>query len=48
MWYVRENGLGKAHFARRQYNHIMWETVDDLETQLYDFICAIIGKGKEA
>lgn len=48
LWCVRKDDLDKVHFDTRQYNHIVWETVDDLETQLYDFICAIIGKGKEA
>jgi nucleoside 2-deoxyribosyltransferase len=48
LWCVREDELEKVHFDTRQYNHIVWETADDLETQLYDFICAIIGKGKEA
>jgi hypothetical protein len=48
LWCVREDDLDNVHFDTRQYNHIVWETADDLETQLYDFICAIIGKGKEA
>jgi nucleoside 2-deoxyribosyltransferase len=48
LWCVRKDELEKVHFDTRQYNHIVWETADDLETQLYDFICAIIGKGKEA
>jgi len=47
LWCVREDDLENVHFDTRQYNHIVWETADDLETQLYDFICAIIGKGKE-
>ena len=48
LWCVRKDELEQVHFDTRQYNHIVWETADDLETQLYDFICAIIGKGKEA
>ncbi|HLD48518.1 MAG TPA: hypothetical protein VJA64_11885 [Desulfobaccales bacterium] len=48
LWCVRKDDLDNVHFDTRQYNHIVWETEDDLETQLYDFICAIIGKGKEA
>jgi nucleoside 2-deoxyribosyltransferase len=48
IWCVRKDELGKVHFDTRQYNHIMWETTDELETRLFDFICAIIGKGKEA
>jgi len=48
LWCVRKDDLDKVHFDTRQYNHIVWETENDLETQLYDFICAIIGKGKGA
>jgi nucleoside 2-deoxyribosyltransferase len=48
IWCVREDDLEKVHFDTRQYRHIVWKTENDLETQLYDFICAIIGKGKEA
>ena len=48
LWCVRKDDLDNVHFDTRQYNHIVWETADDLETRLYDFICAIIGKGKEA
>ncbi|MGO8761541.1 MAG: hypothetical protein ACLP2P_04240 [Desulfobaccales bacterium] len=48
LWCVRKDDMDKVHFDTRQYNHIVWETADDLETRLYDFICAIIGKGKGA
>jgi len=48
IWCVRKDDLGNVHFDTRQYNHIVWETPDDFENQLYNFICAIIGKGKEA
>jgi hypothetical protein len=48
IWCVRKDDLKNAHFDTRQYNHIVWETGDDLEDQLYQFICAIIGKGKES
>jgi len=47
IWCVRKDDLDKVHFDTRQYNHIVWETESDLENQLYNFICAIIGKGKE-
>lgn len=47
IWCVRKDDLDKVHFDTRQYNHIVWETAAELETRLYDFICAIIGKGKE-
>jgi len=46
IWCVRKDDLENAHFDTRQYNHIVWETEDYLEDQLYHFICAIIGKGK--
>jgi len=46
LWCVKKDDLDNVHFDTRQYNHIVWETTDDLESQLYDFICAIIGKGK--
>jgi len=46
IWCVRKDHLEKAHFDTRQYNHITWETLEDLEDQLFNFICAIIGKGK--
>jgi hypothetical protein len=48
LWCVREDDKANVHFDTRQYNHIIWENDNDLETRLYDFICAIIGKGKEA
>lgn len=47
LWCVREDDKANVHFDTRQYNHIIWENDNDLETRLYDFICAIIGKGKE-
>jgi len=48
IWCVRKDDLENVHFDTRQYNHIVWEDPDDLENQLFDFICAIIGKGKES
>jgi len=46
IWCVRKDDLDKVHFDTRQYNHIVWEAPEDLENELFDFICAIIGKGK--
>jgi len=46
IWCVRKDDLDNVHFDTRQYNHIVWEAPDDLENKLYNFICAIIGKGK--
>jgi nucleoside 2-deoxyribosyltransferase/DNA-directed RNA polymerase subunit RPC12/RpoP len=44
LWSVREADLKNVHFDTRQYNHIVWKDETDLHEQLYDFICAIIGK----
>ncbi|MDO9228786.1 MAG: hypothetical protein Q7U03_04370 [Syntrophales bacterium] len=46
IWSVRKDELSKVHFDTRQYNHIVWESESDLRTELYNFICAIIGKRK--
>lgn len=46
IWSVRKDHLSKVHFDTRQYNHIVWESEEQLKEQLYNFICAIIGKGK--
>jgi hypothetical protein len=43
---VREDDFKKLHFDKNHYNFLIWKTPDDLEDQLYSFICAIIGKGK--
>ena len=43
---VREDDFENLHFDKNHYNFIKWKTPDDLEDQLYNFICAIIGKGK--
>jgi hypothetical protein len=47
IWCVRKNDLESVHFDTRQYNHIVWGEPKELESKLYDFICAIIGKRKE-
>jgi hypothetical protein len=44
---VREDDFENLHFDKNHYNFIKWKTPDDLENQLYNFIWAIIGKGKE-
>jgi len=43
---VREDDFKNLHFDTNHYNYIVWKNPKDLEEQLYDFICAIIGKGK--
>lgn len=48
IWCVRKDDLKNTHFDTNHYNHIQWETPNDLEDQLYQFICEIIGKRKEA
>jgi hypothetical protein len=45
---VKEDDFEKLHFDKNHYNFIIWKTPSDLEGQLYNYICAIIGKGKEA
>jgi hypothetical protein len=48
IWCVRKEDLKNVHFDTRQYNHIVWENEENLKEQLYNFICAVIGKGREA
>lgn len=42
-WCVRSDELDKVHFDTRQYNHIVWNSPEDLQAKLYDFIYAISG-----
>jgi len=44
-WCVRSDDLKNVHFDTRQYNHIVWETEQQLADQLYLFVTALIGKG---
>ncbi|GAI95472.1 unnamed protein product [marine sediment metagenome] len=48
LWCVKKKDLDDAHFDTRQYNHIAWESEKDLKEQLYNFICAIVGKQERA
>jgi hypothetical protein len=41
----REDVIKEVHFDTRQYNHILWETPEDLREQLKQRILAIIGEG---
>jgi nucleoside 2-deoxyribosyltransferase len=43
IWAVRKDDLGNVHFDTRQYNHIVWESVDGYRDQLRDFVTAIVG-----
>jgi len=44
IWCVKHDDLKNVHFDTRQYNHILWETEEELKEKLYDFILATIGK----
>lgn len=44
IWCVQKDDLANVHFDTRQYNHIVWESADELKEKLYDTICAVIGK----
>lgn len=41
----RKENLDDIHFDTRQYNHIVWESPDDLRSQLLNRITATIGDG---
>ncbi|MGO9621591.1 MAG: hypothetical protein ACLPT6_09320 [Desulfobaccales bacterium] len=43
---IQKDDFENLHFDKNHYNFIIWETSGDLEDKLYDFISAIIGKGK--
>ncbi len=45
IWCVCKDDLGNVHFDTRQYNHIVWESEEQLREQLYNLICAVDGKG---
>lgn len=44
IWCVNNKHLKKVHFDTRQFNHIVWETPEDLQEKLYNVISAVIGK----
>lgn len=43
----RKDAIGKVHFDTRQYNHIVWETPEELRDRLAKRISATIGDGPE-
>jgi len=43
IWCVRKDQLDDVHFDTRQYNHIVWETPEELQEKLYQLIRAVIG-----
>lgn len=44
IWCVNKQDLNNVHFDTRQYNHILWETEDELKDQLRTYILATIGE----
>lgn len=44
LWCVREDDLKNVHFDTRQIAHVVWKDIDDLRDQLYEMICAVVGK----
>lgn len=44
IWSVRKDDLANVHFDTRQYNHIVWETSEELRDRLHDFVIALIGE----
>jgi len=47
IWCVNKKHLKKVHFDTRQFNHIVWETPEDLQEKLYNVISAVIGKRQQ-
>lgn len=48
IWCVKDSDLENVHFDTRQYNHIVWRDVNDLKENLYNRICAVIGRHNAA
>jgi nucleoside 2-deoxyribosyltransferase len=44
IWCVKKDDLTNVHFDTRQYNHVVWESIQELKEKLYDIICAVIGR----
>jgi hypothetical protein len=44
VWCCRKDHLAKVHFDTRQYNHIIWETPEQLYRELRDRIGATVGR----
>lgn len=47
IWCVKHDDLENVHFDTRQYNHIIWQTEDELKEKLKYFILATIGRKVE-
>lgn len=41
----RKDVFEKVHFDTRQYNHIVWETLEELRSRLANRIAAVVGDG---
>lgn len=48
IWSVRKDDADNVHFDTAQYNQIRWESPEELQEGLYDYICAIIGRRSRA
>lgn len=44
LWSVREDDLDDVHFDTRQFAHVVWKNIEDLQEKLYEMICAVVGK----
>lgn len=42
IWTCHEDGVENLHFDTRQYNHIVWESPEDLKTKLINRISATL------
>jgi nucleoside 2-deoxyribosyltransferase len=45
IWTCRTDMIGSVHFDTRQFNHITWDTPEDLYTKLKNRIGAVLGQG---
>ncbi len=43
-WSVNKDDLKKVHFDTRQFRHVVWATPEELRAQLYELLCAVLGK----
>ena len=47
IYLCRKDSLNKIHFDTRQYNHIVWDTPQELRNKLANRISAVLGDGPE-
>lgn len=48
IWTVRADQISHVHFDTRQFNHIAWQSPEELSQRLYNRIAAVIGLGPSA